>query len=267
MDLTPQQMLAERLLGKVAWQSSAEGWCTCPGEDLHTHPTSLVHCRVRVAKENGFAPGVYCLHASCAAAVAETCAALRSALGKLEFYGSAGFASPRVIAPSPPPVPDPVFVLEAGKKYAARVKDEITPEWLAARSPVCPWSRTPASFLHALYKEGEKVVVFDDYVSQGQALWEHPGMVYDAQALSRFSKGAKAGVWFLTTPVDGKYRITERGTESRRIAACVTAWRYMVVESDRSELSVQDWLRILVRLPLNIVAIYETGGQPPARPR
>ncbi|MGA7881942.1 MAG: hypothetical protein WCD63_13855 [Terrimicrobiaceae bacterium] len=71
--------------------------------------------------------------------------------------------------PRPPRIPDPVFVLEAGKKFAAGCKDEITPEWLAARSPVCPWNRTPTSFLHALYRPGEKVVVFDEYVSQGQA--------------------------------------------------------------------------------------------------
>ena len=154
-------------------------------------------------------------------------------------------------------------MLEAGKKFAVGCKDEITPEWLAARSPVCQWNRTPTSFLHALYRPGEKVVVFDEYVSQGQALWEHRGFPFDAHGLARFAKGAPAGVWFLTAPVDGEYRQNEHGKKTRRAAACCTAWRYMVVESDRSELTVQDWLRVLVRLPLNTVAIYETGGNLP----
>ena len=48
-----------------------------------------------------------------------------------------------------------------------------------------PWSRTPASFLHSLYNKGEKVIIFDDYHSQGQEVWEHPGLPYDARTLNR----------------------------------------------------------------------------------
>ncbi|MGA7395799.1 MAG: hypothetical protein WCA06_00510 [Terrimicrobiaceae bacterium] len=169
------QRCAEEFLGEVAWQTRDCGFCACPGEHLHTHQTAEGHCSVFVATENGIAPGVYCFHGSCAAVVAERSAALRKALGRLFVstgVASAGGGSACTFTPGPPRpprIPDPVFVLEAGKKFAAGCKDEITPEWLAARSPVCPWNRTPTSFLHALYRPGEKVVVFDEYVSQGQA--------------------------------------------------------------------------------------------------
>ena len=260
-----EQWVAQQFVGEVQWQTRVEGFCACPGEHLHTHPTSLGHCSVVTERaENGLAPGIYCFHASCAAVVAERRRALRRALGILGCGSSAGGAAtwPEP-TPRPAPVPDPVFVPEAAKKYGGRVKDEITPEWLAARSPICPWNRTPASFLHALYRPGEKVLVFDVYESQGQALWEHPGFPFDARVLGRFAKGAKAGVWFLTAPVDGEFRLGKRGKRTRRSEACVTAWRYMVVESDQGELIAQDWLKVLVRLPMNVCAIYEPGGNLP----
>jgi hypothetical protein len=256
---TPQQAIAESIVGPVDWRSGSFGWCACPGKALHTTPSGPRDCRVRVEKEDGIAPGLYCLHASCGARVAQASTELRRALAKAEL---ATGAAPRVFLPSAPPPPDPVFSAELFRKHAANVKDEITDAWLAARSPIRPDNRTPASFLHALYGPGEKILVFDVYASQGQYVWEHKGFPFDARELDRFRKGAKCGVWFLTNPVDGEYRKNDNGDLSRRSQACVTSWRYMVIECDH-DVSPGDWRRVLVQLPLPIVAIYETGGRLP----
>jgi hypothetical protein len=256
---TDPHTLAESIVGKVDWRSSSFGWCACPGKHLHTSPSGPRDCRIRVEKEDGIAPGIYCLHSSCGAVVAEASTKLRSSLAKQEI---ADGITPRVFAPSEPPIPDAVFSLELFKKHASSVKGDIDAKWLAERNPIRPDNRTPASFLHALYRPGEKILIFDEYKSQGQEVWTHPGFPYNARALDRFTKGAKAGVWFLTNPVDGEYHLNDNGDQSRRSASCVTSWRYMIVECDH-DVSLEDWLKVLVQLPLRIVAIYETGGRLP----
>ena len=65
------------ILGSIDWQSEVSGFCRCPGESLHTHPTGKKDCRVSV----GGAPTIFCFHASCAAAVAEGNKRLRRELG------------------------------------------------------------------------------------------------------------------------------------------------------------------------------------------
>jgi hypothetical protein len=157
-------------------------------------------------------------------------------------------------------VPKPQFDVEAFKRFVAGT-DKIDAEWLAARSPVCPWNRTPASFLHALYHKGEKVIIFDDYRSQGQEVWEHPGLPFDARALDSFAKGKSHGVWFLCNPVDGKFALNDDGKQSRRSRQSVTSWRFLLLESDHADISACDWLAALALLPLPVVSICETGGR------
>ncbi len=73
----PRQVAAS-IVGAVDWQTEVSGFCRCPGESLHTHPTGKKDCRVSV---DG-APTIFCFHASCAAAVAETNLRLRRGLGE-----------------------------------------------------------------------------------------------------------------------------------------------------------------------------------------
>ena len=163
--------------------------------------------------------------------------------------------------PHPPvPVPKPQFDREAFDRFIAGT-DKIDAQWLAARSPIAPWNRTPASFLHSLYNKGEKVIIFDDYQSQGQEVWEHPGLPYDARTLNQFAKGKRHGVWFLSSPVDGLYHLNDDGKQSRRSHQSVTSWRFLLLESDRADISASEWLAALVLLPLPIVSICETGGR------
>jgi len=74
--IDPRQVTAS-IVGAVDWQSEVSGYCRCPGDSLHTHKTGKKDCRVNV---DG-APTIYCFHASCAPAVAETNKRLRRALG------------------------------------------------------------------------------------------------------------------------------------------------------------------------------------------
>jgi hypothetical protein len=130
---------------------------------------------------------------------------------------------------------------------------------LEARSKFTCWNRSPAGFLHKLYKPGEKNVVFNAYESQGCEVWQHPGVTGNQASLNYLKKGS-AGVWYLAQPVDGKFHWNPREKkESRRSEESVTDWRYFVIESDKAPCDL--WLRALVQLQLRIAAIYDSGGK------
>ena len=171
----------------------------------------------------------------------------------------------RTFKPVEPSPARPAFDHERFRRYVADVP-EITPKWLCDCSTVLPTNRRPASFLHPLYLPGEKILIFTEYKSQGQCLWERRGLPYDACALDHFipgDRGEKAGVWFLCNPVSGAREINDHRNLSRRSWQTITRWPYMVVESDHAEISRQDWLKAIVRFPLPVVAICETGGNHP----
>ena len=120
--------------------------------------------------------------------------------------------------------------------------------WLARRSPIRPDNRMPASFLHALYRKDEHVVIFTDYQSQGQEVWRHPGLPYDARTLNAFTKGQRLGVRFLCNPVDGQWHVNDENKLSRRSHQNIRSWRYLLIESDRNDITAGDWLAAIVQL-------------------
>lgn len=146
---------------------------------------------------------------------------------------------------------------ETLKRLAAPWSAIVDLVWLANRSALDPAEVSAARFLQGLYRPGEKVLCFTDDRSQGDAVWpdEKPPLA------------GPRGVWFLAQPVTGQSvpnprgRRSEDGTtsKSRRIAECVTAFRYMVLESD--EAPVRDWLGFIVQMPLRIEALYTSGGR------
>src|SRR5262250_628335 len=73
--LDPRQV-AERIVGRVDWQTEVSGFCTCPGESMHTSHNGKRDCRVNV---DG-APTIFCFHASCVGVVAEANRRLRREL-------------------------------------------------------------------------------------------------------------------------------------------------------------------------------------------
>jgi hypothetical protein len=168
------------------------------------------------------------------------------------FTKSAG-ASDGIILPK---APTPVFNIETLQRLATKASG-IDESWLVSNSPVSVESATAATFLENLYQPGEKVIVFTDYQSQGQVVYEvgHP---------TELPSEGLTGVWFLTNPVDGNEHRNDDGKMSRRSKEAVTAWRYLVLECDQEEKHPGVnalWLAALVQLPLKIVAIYTSGGK------
>lgn len=142
------------------------------------------------------------------------------------------------------------FDPEKLKLLAGKWRDVVTGEWLANRSAHDPATIYAKRFLELLYQPGEKVLVFDVFASQGQAFWPS----------DELPVAGKDGVWFLAQPVNGQSVPNPRtGKMSRRSQESVTAFRYLVLESDKAEM--RDWLGLLVQLPLQIDAIYTSGGK------
>lgn len=164
-------------------------------------------------------------------------------------------------APLPLGVPKkPEFAPEKLKQFAARWRGFIDTVWLADRSPVEPYSAAGMlgvdGFLRAVFREGEKVVIFTNQQSQGQALWP----------TQHVPEAGDQGVWYLAQPVDGREHPNPRSKNedglpkmSRRSEESVLDWRHLVLESDEAD--ARDWMGALVQLPIPIVAIYTSGGR------
>lgn len=150
------------------------------------------------------------------------------------------------------------FELERLQKIAAPYRDVVTGPWLANRSAVDPATITAEKFLELLYPKQEKILVFENEYSQGEALWPADPVPTDG----------KCGIWFLPQPVCGEYRPNPEGKPgpngedpkpSRRTWRCVDAFRYFVLESDSAPM--RDWLGWIVQVPLRIEALYTSGSR------
>ena len=256
--LAEAQRIAASIVGAVQWRG-AEGHCRCPGIAKHTTRNSPSDCKVVCERIGTLAPGVYCHHGSCHAATEAASHQLRSALGKRSL-SSAPIVRATFTIPKTPATFDPAKLARLAAKL-----DGIDAAWFAARSPKRPDNRTPASFLHELYAPGEKVIVFDVFESQGQAVWTGEPPPYDARSLDAFRTGKPRGVWFLAQPVSGEFADTgtlnKDGTPhlSRRSWRTVTSWKWLVLESDTA--NRDHWLAALAQLPMPISAIYSSGGK------
>lgn len=191
---------------------------------------------------------------------------LRHKMRSVKVRGTGGLLkegdsyTPRHAAGSTPAAraaePAPEFDSAKLKRFAAGWVEQVSAGWLADRSDLDPTDCSTHEFLSALYypERGEKVLVFLNEFSQGEALWPD-----DAELPSQGPRG----VWYLAQPVDGRWRKNPRSKKpeklSRRIAECVLAWRYLVLESDEAD--ARDWLAAVVQLPLRIAAIYTSGSR------
>jgi hypothetical protein len=162
------------------------------------------------------------------------------------------------------PVPKTVFEPERLSRLADQLSEPVSAAYLEARSKFNCCNRSPAGFLHKLYLPGEKIVIFTVEKSQGAEVWEHPGLGGNMANLDHFRSGWEKGVWFLCQPVTGEFVELERlrsqwnpSGRSRRCEECVTAWRYVLFESDEADPKL--WLKALVQWPLPIAAIYWSG--------
>lgn len=148
------------------------------------------------------------------------------------------------------PPKKPEFQETALSKFAGEFAGQVDLIWLASRAVQDPCLVTSAQFLSYLYRPNEKVLVFTNNKSQGDAVWPK----------DKIPDRGPHGVWFLAQPVDGEYHANPRqGTMSRRSEEAVVSWRYFVIESDKANL--KQWLGAIVQFPLRIAAIYSSGGR------
>jgi hypothetical protein len=166
-----------------------------------------------------------------------------------------------------PSKPKPVYEPDYLKEFTAAFPDSVTAQYLEIRSQFTCWNRSPAGFLHKVFREGESIWVTTKGSSRGGLIWTHDGTVQNLAELDGLARGYP-GVLFLTNPIDGLVHQLERLVSefnpeglSFRCAECVTDWRHVVVETDCAPPHL--WLKALVLLELPIVAIYHSGGRGP----
>ena len=80
-DLIKRREIAEALLGEFDWQEDTEGFCTCPGEHLHTTGNKDSDCIVYLGSS---VPTIKCFHNHCTGLVAGANHELRSRIEKTE---------------------------------------------------------------------------------------------------------------------------------------------------------------------------------------
>lgn len=158
----------------------------------------------------------------------------------------------------------PRFDLGAFRRSVADLAHVVDANWLIRRSPVDPENQTNASFLWTLSEEDERVLIFDAVCSRrGPAIWTRPGGVVCTDAvrssLDQFARGAREGIWFLANPVNGVWQPNGAGRWSLRSQGNITSFKYLVLESDRDDISEREWLAFIAALPLPVAAIITTG--------
>ncbi len=143
--------------------------------------------------------------------------------------------------------------------------------WLRMRSPIEPREVDPIAYLDAIYRPGEKVLIFErmwgtqgDY---GRVVGERTLCLARTPLekngrLEKLPDSTPEGLCFLMQPVDGKWYPVERNNQvemSRRTKQSVTRWPYILLESDKVPFEL--WLNCLVRMRIRIVSITHSGGR------
>jgi Protein of unknown function (DUF3987) len=153
---------------------------------------------------------------------------------------------------------------EALEARAGRVGPHVNAEWLEDFSPIPVKDCSPAKFLWHLYEPGERVFIGTiKNARKPSALYERDDFG-DFECLNHLKDGHE-GVWFLSNPVTSEPVFTEDVSEyfpngeKWRTEDNVTAWRYMVIESDKAPSDL--WIRMLVQRELKICAIYTSGAR------
>jgi hypothetical protein len=270
------QEKARGLLGMFPgqWEELQDGTLQgeCPGAHLHSGKSAKTDCRIHLTYGlGGQTPGIYCLHHSCKGVLEDLNKAFREALfAKDPNYKPQASVNDGVVqrAPRQREAWIPQYD-EARLRQTVQGVEPVRVEWFMERSPIDPRKITPGEFLEHVFRPEERVLVFTDFKSQGEYLWQvgkGGWRLSDQRGVKAVRSklpvdGGKDGVWFLANPVDGKWYPNPRreGNYSRRSMESVTGWRHLVVESDAAPEEL--WLRFLAMLPAAVVAIYSSGGR------
>ena len=102
----------------IEWDSETHGFMQCPGAHLHSTANGKRDCSIHVSNDEGKAPTIHCLHASCSTAIEAANKTLRSELGKASFIGERApipqkqkpqtKPADKQIDVSPIPIPEPI---------------------------------------------------------------------------------------------------------------------------------------------------------------
>lgn len=82
-EIETRRRITGEMLGAIQWNTDTHGYCTCPGQHLHTSGNNERDCEIHLDK----VPTVHCFHNSCAAILAGVNHELRSRIGKAERAG------------------------------------------------------------------------------------------------------------------------------------------------------------------------------------
>lgn len=292
-----QRALAAEIYG---CEFDERGFGTCPG--AHLHSTATKHGDFQLFFAEGEMPRCHCFHGSCTAERDTALRVLWRAI-KAEERANAPTHAQRAPHPlpdsvrlGPPPEPEekPAYRDGFAARYVAgeaahepqlaqhlarfarhpHAADELGEIlWtLEKMSPVeipaepAAW---PLLMLDHLYAPGERILIFDEFRSQGQWLYEparglfalapRPGQ--RATRCTGLPSRAPQGLWYLCAPVTGLWvaKPNDPGKFTRRSQANVTAYRYAVLESD--VVAPVTWLKFLFSIAAPIAAIYTSGGK------
>ena len=278
--LTSQQLAdREAIASDVLGQRVTEGDCMpCLFADRHSKDSGPRDVRVCLEEKDGKLPTFYCFHNSCREAWAPLNKEMRRRIwfkehGRDPDRGSVWDTGGVAAAPREK-VPGVLeFDLDALKRMQ-RKDWQIDERWFAERSPVDVRTCTPVQFIEHLYEVGERVMIFTKFKSQGQFMhWVGRGSFRlsgqpgtQAVPTKALPAGGPDGMWYLCQPVSGKWLPNPRAPLvngeaklSRRSEESVTAWRYMVLESDNAPPAL--WMNLIAQLPLPIAAVYTSGGK------
>jgi hypothetical protein len=192
-------------------------------------------------------------------------------------YSSGGEGPGRSVPPLQLPPIEP-YDEERLRNTVGELANKVDGNFFVERSPFTTWNRTPAGVLHKLFLPGEKVWVTTNDASSDGCLWSHEGInscsahwisvtgkpgdpeQFEANfaSLSFFVRGWR-NVWFLNSPITGEAHFDARFAHGRsyRCLEAVSAWRYLVLETDVAPTEL--WLALLAMAPIRIAGLYFSG--------
>lgn len=163
--------------------------------------------------------------------------------------------------------PEVKFDLKYLEDFTSALSEPVDAVYLEARSEFTCWNRSPAGFLHKIFRPGEHVWITANEFSREGVIWRNDGPDQNLSDLDQFQAG-HFGVWFLSNPIDGlehqadrlRSRYNPDGLSFRCLEA-IADWRHVVLETDDAPEGL--WLKALALLDLPILAIYHSGGRGP----
>jgi len=146
----------------------------------------------------------------------------------------------------------PEFNLRVAAALAGDYTDALAR--LESLSPV-PTDISTADYLRFLFGPGDKVCIVNSFTAGGFA-WEPHG-----ETDLRLFPVLPEGVWFVSNPISGEVVRMASGRPSIRCRQAVAAGRFLLLECDHAELSLDMQAAMIGNLRLPIVSVVTSGGK------